>query len=216
MIKQVHTDIYDDNFSYFVIDQKSKAALVVDPGDMKALEFVIDQDGLILKGILVTHSHHDHVGAVNEMVEKYGVPVYMHKMALGRVDVLQESVVAIEEGETIKVGEIVLEVLYTPGHIDDAVCYYIKEKNSDDGVPKLISGDTLFVEGCGRADLDGSNVEDLYNSLQRLKKLPPETKVYSGHDYGSKPVSTIAWEKIHNQYMKCKSFEEFSSLRLSV
>lgn len=216
MIKQVHTDVYDDNFSYFVIDRKSKNALVVDPGDLDSLDHIIAQDGLNLKGVLVTHSHHDHVGGVNDMVKRYGIPVYMHKYAAGRVMVPQEAVVEIDEGEKIKVGDIELRVLWTPGHIDDAVCYYIEAAKSDDGEPKIITGDTLFVEGCGRADLEGSDVEDLYKSLVRLKKLPAETKVYPGHHYGSKKVSTIAWEKARNQYLKCKSFEEFRKLRMGV
>ena len=75
-------------------------------------------------------------------------------------------------------------------------------------------GDTLFVGACGRADLEGSNAGDLYESLQKLAKLPGETKVYPGHDYGEKPISTIAWEKEHNKYLLCKTFKEFRTLRL--
>ena len=71
------------------------------------------------------------------------------------------------------------------------------------------------MEGCGRADLSGSDVEELYDSLERIKELPDETEVYPGHDYGSKPVSTLAWEKKHNKYFLCKDFEEFEKLRMN-
>jgi glyoxylase-like metal-dependent hydrolase (beta-lactamase superfamily II) len=78
----------------------------------------------------------------------------------------------------------------------------------------IITGDTLFVGRCGRADLAGSDVNQLYDSLQRLRKLPPETVVYPGHDYGPKPTSTIKWECGHNEFLLCPDRESFIKLRL--
>ena len=165
--------------------------------------------------ILLTHSHFDHVEGVKTFTQKYKIPVYMHMNARGRVKVQQEHERYVNDGDTILVGKLEVGVIHTPGHIDDSVCYFISAKQEADGIPKLITGDTLFVEGCGRADFPGSSVKDLYNSLERLKRLPEQTLVYPGHDYGSKPVSDIASEKKHNKYFLCKSFEEFKTKRMS-
>lgn len=207
MIRQIPIDGYDDNFSYFI--ENGKAIAVVDPGDVDHLIAEIEQDCLEVKMVLITHSHHDHVEGVAEMVKHFGVPVYMHKNAERRVeDVEEEMTVLVEDGEKIRLGDGVIEVMHTPGHIDDAVCFYVRDEGA------LITGDTLFVEGCGRADLEGSNVEDLWKSLKKLKKMPDKTRVYPGHNYGSKPVSDIAWEKKHNRFLKCVDFESFKKLRL--
>ncbi|MFC1616509.1 MBL fold metallo-hydrolase [Patescibacteria group bacterium] len=213
MVKQIRIRGFDNNFSYFVGDKASKEIAIVDPDDADLLLAEINHGNYVPKMVLITHSHFDHVGGVAELVRHFQIPVYMHKNAENRVDIADDQKKTVKDGDIIKVGELEIKVLHTPGHIDDAVCYYIPKDKAEDGVPKLLTGDTLFVEGCGRADLSGSNVEDLYKTLQKLKKLPDETKVYPGHDYGSKPVSTIGWEKEHNRYFLCKDFDEFESLR---
>ncbi len=212
-IDQVRVNGYDDNFSYFIGDNEGNVA-VVDPSDVPLLESIIDQEGLNLKMILLTHSHFDHVEGVKALVQKYGVPVFAHINAKGRLPVADTYCVFVDDNEIIKIGDLHIKAMYTPGHIDDALCFYISKENADDNIPKLLTGDTLFVEGCGRADMPESNVKDLFKSLSRIKKLPKETHIYAGHDYGSKPVSTLAWEKMHNAYVHCASFEEFRALRL--
>ncbi len=215
MIKQIYIRGYDKNFSYFVSDGKGKDIAIVDPGDTDHLIAEINVGGLKPKMILVTHSHFDHIEGVGALVKKYGIPVYMHSNAKGRVEAPEELIHYLEDGDEIEIGDLKLKALYTPGHIDDAICYYIDKEQAVDGVPKVLTGDTLFVEGCGRADFPESNVEDLYESLNRLKELPDETEVYSGHDYGSKPVSTIGWEKEYNKYFLAQDFEEFRNRRVS-
>ncbi len=216
IVRQIPIRGFDENFSYFIKDPDSRGIAVVDPGDLPHLVAEIDQDGLEPKMVLVTHTHFDHVDGVNEMVEKYGIPVFMHENARGKLAVGDEMCVFLRDGEQIHLGGLKIDVLHTPGHIDDAVCFFIPAKQCDDGKPRIVTGDSLFVEGCGRADLAGSNVEDLYKSLQRLKKLPDDTLVYPGHNYGSKPVSTIAHEKRENRYLKCSDFEEFRRLRMGL
>ena len=203
MIKQVAIRGYDKNFSYFVYDE-GREVFVVDPGDAERLEEVMAEHNWVLKGILLTHSHHDHVEGVAELVERYGVPVYMHRMAEGRVPGVGAEVRLLEDGD--RVGR--LEVMYTPGHIDDAVCYYDREAGD------LLTGDTLFVGGCGRADLPGSDAGDLWESLQRIKKMPGETKIYPGHDYGDVKVSRIELEVGCNRYLMCESLEDFLRERI--
>lgn len=216
MIIQLAVGGYDNNFSYFVKDDAGKGIAVVDPaGDMDDMLAEIHANKFQPSAVLLTHSHFDHAEGVEALLKKYKIPVYMHMNARGRVEVPQELARYVNDGDIITVGKLSLEVMHTPGHIDDAVCYFISAKQAEGGVAKLITGDTLFVEGCGRADLSHGSVKDLYNSLERLKKLPDETVIYCGHNYGSKPVSNVAFEKKHNKYFLCKDFMEFKTMRMS-
>lgn len=208
MIQQIHVGGFDDNFSYFIEDSDSKTIAIVDPSNVKLLEAEISKNFFSPKMILLTHSHFDHTEGVAELVKKLAIPVYMHENARGRVNVLDEMAVYIKGGEKIKLEDIFIDVIDTPGHIDDAVCFYLKEDKA------LLTGDTVFVEGCGRADLEFSNVEDLFKSLQKIKKLPDDTKIFPGHDYGKKPWSTIKDEKKNNPYFKVKTLDDFIKLRL--
>lgn len=205
MVKQVPVGGYDSNFSYFIVNEKTGSVAIVDPVNVEMLEEWIQSNGWIPLFILLTHSHHDHVEGVDEMAGKYELPIYMHANAVARVKTDAE-VREIGDGDVIEMGDVKIEVMHTPGHIDDSVCYLVGDE--------LITGDTVFVEGCGRADFPNSSVEDFYKSLQRIKQLPDDTAIYPGHNYGSKPVSDIAWEKKHNKYFLCESFEEFRDLRI--
>lgn len=210
MIRQIPVEVFDKNFSYFLFGENGKDVAVVDPGDVSALTALISEAELVPQMILLTHSHHDHADGIVEMLEHYQVPVYAHENARGRLKIGNEGIIFVHDGDTIDLGGLKIKVLHTPGHIDDAVCYYAED---EDG-PFLITGDTLFVEGCGRADLNGSNVRNLYESLQKLKALDDRVLVFPGHDYGSKPFSTIGAEKKRNKYFLCASFEEFEGLRM--
>lgn len=201
-VQQIAINGYDRNFSYFVNDESTKDIAIVDPGDISLLEQIIDEGNWRPKMILLTHSHHDHVEAVAPLVAHYDIPVYLHENAMDRVDVPSRLIRLINDGTKIALGNLKIEVLYTPGHIDDAVCFYISAEQALDGTPKLLTGDTLFVEGCGRSDFPLSNPTDLKASLRRISQLPNNTEVFPGHDYGSKPISTIEWEKVQNRHMQ--------------
>ena len=111
----------------------------------------------------------------------------------------------LKHGDVIKIGEMNLKVLHTPGHIFDSICVFVENK--------LFTSDTLFVGCIGRSDLDGANVDDYYDSLyNKILKLPEDTEIFPGHDYGVKNNSTLAWEKKHNSALMCKNKEEFVKL----
>lgn len=210
---QIAVGGYDKNFSYLIYDEDSNHAVIVDPsGDTDAILSSLEELRLDLVGILVTHTHHDHIDKLDEILQSYSVPVYVHEMGLHKI-MSQSPVYKVRNRETLLLGSNQITVLYTPGHSEDSVCFYIDSENSAGGIPKVLSGDTLFVEGCGRTDKN--NVQSLYNSLICLKALPDETEVYPGHDYGSKAVSTIGFEKEHNKYMIAKDFDTFKKIRLS-
>lgn len=206
MIEQIAIRGYDKNFSYFIVGDSGKVA-IVDPGDVPKLEELASQNNFVPVAVLITHSHHDHVEGVKELAERYKLPVYMQEQAKSRVETGNLEVVALKGAEIIELDGRKIEVIHTPGHIDDAVCYLV------DG-EALLTGDTLFVEGCGRADFANSNVGDLWESLEKIRQLKDEVRVYPGHDYGSRPVSSIGWEKAHNKYLLCESFEEFWRTRM--
>lgn len=207
MIKQFQVGGFDDNFSYLIFDEASKEAGIVDPcGDLKELFGAVEGSSLKVISILITHSHPDHTEGIPEVLDKKNVPIYAHSNARNRIYRNFEDIRKVGEGDTFNIGKIEIKVLYTPGHIDDAICFYI-ERGVNDSEPAIFTGDTLFVEGCGRTTR--ADAEDLYKSLGRLKKLDPTTKVYTGHNYGSIPISTIGHELKNNRFFLAGNFDEF-------
>lgn len=211
-IRQVAVGGYDKNFSYLLYDAATHNAAIVDPsGDLDAVLEVVDEQKLDLVGVLITHTHFDHVDKLDALLRSYALPVHVHQQGVSNL-VSQSPVFPFKDKETLVLGESQVMVLHTPGHTDDASCFYIDIQNASDGIPKLITGDTLFVEGCGRTTT--KSVHILYRSLQKLMRLSSGTEVYPGHDYGSQPHSTIGWEKEHNRFLCAKNYEAFKKLRL--
>jgi len=195
------------NFIYIIGDEETKEAAVVDPGwDVNKILKIAQKHDLNIKIILVTHTDFDHIQALKEIVIATDATVYVHKEELDAIKKLNiNKIKTVEEGTEINIGKIKVKVLHTPGHTPGSVCYLLENK--------LISGDTLFVEACGRIDRPEGNTKNMFNSLQRLKKLDETLEVYPGHDYGSMQHSTIKHEKENNPFMKFESFDEFSDIR---
>jgi len=207
MIIQIPVNVLDKNFSYLIIDENTSYAVVVDPGDIQTLYSRAKELEVEIKAVLISHSHFDHVQAVKKLCTSLDIPIYMHKLAYGKFDIDNVDFFLLEDADVFKFYDVNIECIYTPGHLDDCMCYLVDKRD-------LITGDTLFVEGCGRADFESSNVHDLYISLQKLKKLEDSTRVLPGHDYGSTTISTIKHEKEHNRYLLCSDFESFRKLRM--
>lgn len=201
---------FDANFAYLIVDASKRTALLVDPsGDLTELHETVAAQSLTIKGHLITHSHFDHVDALEVALATYPAPVYAHAATADRLTLPIEP---LHDGDTLPLGSDPITVLHTPGHSPDAVCFFIPAESTTDDTPILISGDTLFVSKCGRTD--HAHVEELYNSLQRLKQLPPETIIYPGHDYGDTPTATLAHELEHNAYLTAPDLATFSQRRL--
>ncbi|GJP54975.1 hypothetical protein CLOM_g13972 [Closterium sp. NIES-68] len=201
------------NFIYFIGDAKSREALVVDGAwDVEGILRYAETERVKLVGAVVTHYHFDHTGGmppppfdslgikvpgIKELATNHNLKVYanQHDAALLRSKngVPSDAIVELEDGASIEVGEVSLRFIHTPGHTPGSQCIHIQRApGHDDGV--LISGDTLFIGSCGRLDLPDCSREAMYDSLQKLAVLPPDTRVYPGHDYGG-AFTSIGKEK---------------------
>ena len=199
-----------DVFCYLVACSRSKEALFIDPaGNEEDLVDFIRQENLALKYIVNTHGHADHTCGNKKVKALTGANIIMHETdnqvfstpegyAMARQWGFEPSPPAdetVKDGDTILVGDVSLEVIHTPGHSPGGICLL------SDG--NLFTGDTLFVGGIGRTDLPGSSHEQFMKSIkEKLLRLPPETIVWPGHDYGSMVRSTIGYEKATNAWLK--------------
>jgi len=188
---------HGDNFSYIIADETTKKAAIIDPSyNADILTKTCKSQGLTVEYIINTHGHGDHTAGNDEIRKQFSAKVVAHKLSTIRKDI------GVADGDAIKVGNLSIKVIHTPGHTPDGICLLV------DG--KLLTGDTLFVGECGRTDLPGSSVEALYRSLfDKLMKLDDSVEVYSGHDYGPAPVSTIGRERKTNYVLEPRTLEEF-------
>ncbi|MDP7244268.1 MAG: MBL fold metallo-hydrolase [Flavobacteriales bacterium] len=183
------------NFSYLIGDEASKEAAVVDPGwEIDKILQIAKKHNLNVKIILLTHTDYDHINGVNKIVNATDATVYVHKEEENEIKKLKVNKIKIvNDNDEINIGKIKVKVIHTPGHTPGSICYLAENK--------LITGDTLFVENIGRVDRPISDADKMAESLKKLKKLDEKIEVYPGHDYGSKPHSTIAHEKKNNAHM---------------
>jgi glyoxylase-like metal-dependent hydrolase (beta-lactamase superfamily II) len=185
------------NFAYLIGDEEAQVAAVVDPAwDIEKILDFAKRNRLRILYVINTHQHPDHVSGNDELAGATGAKVVAHEASRNRKDV------SIGDGETLRVGSLELKFIHTPGHSPDHVCVLVNGK--------LMTGDALFVGECGRTDLSGGSSEQMYDSLfNKLMTLPDNVEVYPGHDYGSKPHSTIAYEKANNYVLKPRTLKEF-------
>jgi len=198
------------NFCTVVSCPETNEAAIVDPAwEVDRLLAETTKRGLRVTKTLITHTHNDHIEGVAAVVAQTGATIVVSPLEVDRVRHLLAGAQAMYElcsdRQDIAIGRRGVRALHTPGHTVGGTCFLA------DGF--LISGDVLFVGGCGRTDFTGGDTAQLWNSLQRIAGLPEETRVYPGHDYGDTPTSTIAHETRTNPYLRCQTFEAFRALR---
>ena len=164
--------ILSDNYAWLLHDEGSGKVAIVDPADAKACIAAIEQDGGKLDLILITHHHDDHIAGVDEVRAKYGAKVVGATADQRRLPKLDQQVV---EGDTVQFGDSKFEVIDTPGHTRGHISYFTPDGDV------LLCADTLFSLGCGRL-LEGT-AQEMFDSLQKLAKLPDDTLVCCGHEY---------------------------------
>ena len=199
------------NFVYLIGDPETRDCIVVDPAwEIEQIVNTMAEDGMRLTGVLVTHTHQDHVGGhlfgfdipgIEELLERAPAKVYVHKAEREFLRGFGSDLVKVDGGDTVEVGRIAVTFIHTPGHTPGSQCFLV------DG--RLVSGDTLFIRSCGRTDLPGSDPKEMYTSLtRRLGALPDETVVFPGHNYGGSST-TIGDEKRQNPMMRFSSMSDF-------
>lgn len=195
MLKQIK--YRGDNFSYIIADDTTKEAVIVDPSyNADALIQFAKNQNLKVQYVINTHSHPDHTTGNTEIKQRLHAKIVAHKLAPVQKDV------QVSDGDIIKIGSIAAKVIWTPGHTPDSICLLFDDK--------ILTGDTLFVGECGRTDLPGGSVKDMYNSLfQKLMKLDDKVEVYPGHDYGPSPHSAIGTQKRTNYVLEPRTLDEF-------
>lgn len=188
MIFRQLQDPESKTFTYLLGDPGTRQALLIDPvlEQVRRDQGLLAGLGLTLTLTLETHVHADHVTGASQLREDTGCQVGVPARAgLACADV------AVREGEPIRVGSLQLEPLFTPGHTDVDHCYLMADR--------VFTGDTLFIDGCGRTDFQAGDAGTLYDAVHaKLFTLPDETLVYPGHDYQGRRVSSIAQEKARN------------------
>jgi glyoxylase-like metal-dependent hydrolase (beta-lactamase superfamily II) len=177
----------------YILAQEERC-LVIDPGGEaeKVLAF-LEQNGLTLEAVLLTHGHFDHVGAVKELAADTDCRVFLCEADLALPGAMTAGPLYhtdfYSDGDSLTLAGMAFEVLHTPGHTPGSVCLRFGEH--------LFSGDTLFAGSCGRTDFPGSSPSDMYHSLKRLSQLEDNLKVYPGHG----ETTTIGEEKRYNPYL---------------
>jgi hydroxyacylglutathione hydrolase len=197
------------NFVYLIGSVRTRECLIVDPAwDTDALLELAQRDDMKVTGALVTHYHPDHVGGamgafsvpggVAELVGRVSARLHVNKHeadGLKKITGVSETdLVRHEGGDVVEIGDVAIELLHTPGHTPGSQCFLVRSR--------LVAGDTLFVDACGRVDLPGGDAEEMQRSLRMLAKLGDDVVLHPGHDYGHAPVATMGEQKETNPYIR--------------
>jgi glyoxylase-like metal-dependent hydrolase (beta-lactamase superfamily II) len=208
------------NFVYAFGDRESGEAVLVDPAYRPAeLVEIVQGDGMTVSAVFATHYHADHVGGnlgghaqiagIVELLEKIDVPIHVQadevEWVTKRTGVGEDSLVAHDAGDVVSIGAFDVSLLHTPGHTPGSQCLLVNGR--------LISGDTLFLDGCGRTDLPGSDPHEMYRTLtQRLSNISDDTVLFPGHLYSPDPSAPMREVRQHNRALVPASAEQWLAM----
>jgi hydroxyacylglutathione hydrolase len=205
------------NFIYLIGCPSTGDGAVIDPAwDVPAILNIAQETHLKIRYILMTHGHPDHINGLDPLLKATGAKVILHSselaylkknarnfgMPIEFLERYSNNIQPVLDGAILPLGNLSIQCLHTPGHSPGSQCFLVENC--------LFSGDTLFVDACGRVDIPGGNPKEMWRSLnQILRALPDETILYPGHDYGGSPKSTMGEQKRSNPYMRYDSEEQF-------
>ena len=201
------------NYVYLIGSLETRKVAVVDAAwEIDTILKIAKQDEMEITHAFVTHTHPDHVGGgfagmeidgVTELLEKCKAKVVVHKAEAEFLKGLSSSdMIKSDNGDKVDVGGVEIQLMHTPGHTPGSQCFLVDNR--------IVSGDTLFIDACGRVDFPGGNPEQMYNSLtQKLMALPDATILFPGHNYARLPYATMGEQKKTNPYLKFASLKQF-------
>jgi len=207
------------NFVYLIGDRETGEVVAIDPAyDIDGILRIIEADGMRLTGVLATHYHPDHVGGsmmgysiegVHQLLDRVNVPIHVQteeaEFVCKVTELTDKDLVQHKSGDVVMVGEIPVELIHTPGHTPGSQCFMV------DGA--LVSGDTLFLEGCGRTDLPGGDPAALYESLtQKLSKVPDDSLLFPGHLYSPEPYASMGETRRVNFVFRPRNAQEWMQM----
>ncbi|AGX44724.1 MBL fold metallo-hydrolase [Clostridium saccharobutylicum] len=197
------------NYTYLIIDNYTKKATIIDPAwEFDKVTSIIKKYDANLVSILLTHSHNDHVNLVEKLVEKFDVDVYMSKEEASFYEYKTRNLKLINDNEIIILGNTQIKCILTAGHTHGSMCFFVEDQ-------KLFTGDTLFVEGCGRCDLFGGSADEMFNSIKKIKNgIPQNVKIYPGHSFGFKGGVELKELDKFNFYYNIESKDNFIMFRM--
>ena len=183
----------NDNYSYLLNDQSTNTVAIIDPSDFNPCNKIINKKFNKLDYILNTHHHLDHVGGNKKLKEKYKSKVLGCELDKDRIPGID---ITLKEKQSFKVGSVSFEVIFVPGHTKGHIALYFKDEKI------VFTGDTLFSLGCGKV-FEGTN-EQMFSSLNKLKNLPSNTKIFCGHEYTKKNLEFCLQYDSNNEFLKKK------------
>lgn len=192
------------NFVYAIGDRATGECVLVDPAyDPVGLVEAVGADGMSVTGVLATHYHADHIGGsimgysiagLAQLLEHHSCPIHVQRAEVPWVvrssGVAEHDLVAHDSGDVVRVGDVEIQLVHTPGHTPGSQCFLVDAK--------LVSGDTLFLDGCGRTDLPGSDHAQMLQSLRRLAAVDDDVVLYPGHRYSFASSATMGAVKQSN------------------
>lgn len=197
-----------ENFIYLVHDHATDRAAVVDPAwDVPAVLALAEKQGMKITDILLTHSHNDHINGISEVLDRYDAQLHLMKEEAqfweGCIDMPTQH----HGGDTIMLGDTPIKALLTPGHTPGSACYHVGND--------VLTGDTLFVFGCGRCDMRGGDPEQMYKTLNHMAgNLPAGTVIRPGHNYAEKTTTTMEEQLEGNPFMHFDTCADFRHYRM--
>jgi hydroxyacylglutathione hydrolase len=199
-----------ENFIYLITDKKTGRTAVVDPAwDVPAILKRATEKGVTITDILLTHSHHDHINGVEQILASYDAQLHLSKPEAQFWGKHLDLPTLHHGGDIIRLGDTEITMLLTPGHTPGSACYHLGND--------LITGDTMFVFGCGRCDLSGGDPEMMFDTLSRLgKQMPQSTVIHPGHNYSVKTTSTMQEELDGNPFMHFHDKAGFVDYRMHI
>ncbi|NEW06721.1 MBL fold metallo-hydrolase [Paenibacillus sp. SYP-B3998] len=196
------------NYCYILVDESTKCTAIVDPAwEMDKIVSVLEGCQVKVDAILLTHSHMDHVHLVPQLTRKYRSKVYMSRSEAEFYDYQVENLYLFEDMETIWIGNTPIMAMVTPGHTVGSTCFLLTND--------ILTGDTLFVEGCGTCSSIGGNPESMFDSIQRLKsKVRPYVHILPGHSFGGESMQPFSRLMDTNIYLHFDTKAEFVKFRM--